>query len=994
MAKTSNTLWLDFRAGLGETILQEYHRSYTTSLDALPRPREQKPSLITMIGSTVKTYAMEKMCPELLPSRVNPGEIHLRPVAQTMDQESPIIIADCELHSLHIWKKVLAGPCAGNIIRRPVAWTKTVGQKFEARDLASVTYARLLSPFTTLLCLFPDDLGGFTGLARMLVTWLKSTAASDLDLATRPRLVIFSRRTLHLSNEKKSTQEFLRVLGQEAQKSFGKLNKIGLQALLSQHFSLVRLVLLPSQHGSTRWPSLYLRLCEDSNDTVQRRLQARSHLSATHFKAFFNLACNHFSQSCVVPFSFIKSSRQSRPVSSELNHHLLSFLHMLDLEKDLHRFAVPVIASSLAFNSGPPGTHVFNPASVFHEHYLDQCETAVHQIQIQKPNVERIERTSCLPALIEESFCLRLAAINPEEKDAASMHLRLLSTFKGRWGRLQSNRTCLTCLAKTPENSLPCGHSLCDLCVRVFAVEKLEEPWTFIFNQCPLCRRAVRATFKLKPPTAGVRILTVDGGGIRGVVALQWLLELENKLDLSRSPSDYFDLALGTSSGALIVLALFMNRWPSSTSLKKFKEFTKLAFRPRMACSFPFFTRFLNMVVALVTDSRYSTSNFESTLIQAFSLPRTMFWNSEGNIKVGVTATTTNDSDTCIFTNYNGIVTRPTDCGYRVVRAVKAIDELQVWEAARMSSAAPPYFKAFMNYHDGGLGGHNNPVRLALWEYRQIWPTQDKEPDILVSLGTGVSRRYEKTVEQTQEEAVLHSRFLPRLFRSFMVLLDGQRTWNDLWNSLPMDTKDRYHRLNTVFDGPEPQLDDIEAMTELEQQTKTSALNNSILASCADNSIASLFYLELDTLPVFEKTHFRCQAYICCRWSPNNLALLRLLTRMARTETKFYVNGRAYSGADQDIMNFVHTSHPYRRPVQFELLHLKEEINVSITGITAAPRNISNCPYVMERLIQDQGLDHHFGREDHQKRKHPVSAEKEIDQHQRKRRQLRSGRIC
>ncbi len=354
---------------------------------------------------------------------------------------------------------------------------------------------------------------------------------------------------------------------------------------------------------------------------------------------------------------------------------------------------------------------VFNPALVFHDHYLEQCETAVHQLQKQQPNVDK---TSCLPSLVKEGFCLRLGTIEPEMGDAANMHLRLLSSLKTKWAHVQSNRTCLTCLSKTPENSLPCGHSLCDLCVRVFGIEKQAEPWTFIFNQCPLCRKTVRATFKLKPPTAGVRILSVDGGGVRGVVALQWLLELENKLDLSRSPADYFDFVLGTSSGmcfhsskiahsdrigALIVLALFMNRWPSSVGLKRFKEFTKLAFRPRMSSSLPFFTHFLNAIVALVTDSRYSTSNFERTLIQAFNLPRTMFWNSDGNIKVGVTATTTNDLDTCIFSNYNGVVTRPADCGvflevmslyiqllksmlgYRVVRAVKPVDELQVWEA-------------------------------------------------------------------------------------------------------------------------------------------------------------------------------------------------------------------------------------------------------------------------------------------------------------------------
>ncbi len=256
-----------------------------------------------------------------------------------------------------------AGRCDGDITRRPVEWTKHVGQKLEPRDLASVTYARLLSPFTTLLCLFPADFGGFVGLARILVTWLKSTASSDLHPATRPKLLILSQRTPQLYNERVSTRDFMKVLGQEAEKSLRKLSKATLDSLISQHFADLRVIVLPSQHGSSRWPALYHRLCEDSEDTAQRRTLDRSNLSAAHFKAFFSLACDHFSQSCVTPFSFIKSSRMSRPVSTELSHHLLTFLCLLDLRKDLYNFAAPVIASSLAFNSGSPGTHSKHPYS-------------------------------------------------------------------------------------------------------------------------------------------------------------------------------------------------------------------------------------------------------------------------------------------------------------------------------------------------------------------------------------------------------------------------------------------------------------------------------------------------------------------------------------------------------------------------------------------------------------------------------------------------------
>lgn len=270
----------------------------------------------------------------------------------------------------------------------------------------------------------------------------------------------------------------------------------------------------------------------------------------------------------------------------------------------------------------------------------------------------------------------------------------------------------------------------------------------------------------------------------------------------------------------------------------------------------------------------------------------------------------------------------------------------------------------------------------------------NKEPDVVVSLGTGVSKKYGGTLEEASTETLLQSRFLPRLFRSFMVLLDGQRTWHEFWNSLPLDARDRYHRLNTEFDGPEPQLDDIRAMSDLEQQTKTSAVTSNTLTPCADNLIASLFYLELDGYPIFDKSVFRCRAHICCRWSSNNLALLRLASRMAKTETRFYVNGRVYTGVDELMINELNNRQPFRRPVEFEVSHLNDLINVSVAGVTTRPRNISNCPYVLASLIQDQGLECVFGREDHQKRKRLVPADGEPHQgRSHKRRNLRSDQI-
>ena len=52
------------------------------------------------------------------------------------------------------------------------------------------------------------------------------------------------------------------------------------------------------------------------------------------------------------------------------------------------------------------------------------------------------------------------------------------------------------------------------------------------------------------------RILSIDGGGIRGVFPAAYLSELENRFLSRRSIASYFDMIAGTSTGGIIALAL------------------------------------------------------------------------------------------------------------------------------------------------------------------------------------------------------------------------------------------------------------------------------------------------------------------------------------------------------------------------------------------------------------------------------------------------------
>src|ERR1039457_962542 len=54
--------------------------------------------------------------------------------------------------------------------------------------------------------------------------------------------------------------------------------------------------------------------------------------------------------------------------------------------------------------------------------------------------------------------------------------------------------------------------------------------------------------------TTMFRILSLDGGGIRGAFAAAFLARMED--ELARPIADYFDLITGTSTGGIIALAL------------------------------------------------------------------------------------------------------------------------------------------------------------------------------------------------------------------------------------------------------------------------------------------------------------------------------------------------------------------------------------------------------------------------------------------------------
>ena len=235
-------------------------------------------------------------------------------------------------------------------------------------------------------------------------------------------------------------------------------------------------------------------------------------------------------------------------------------------------------------------------------------------------------------------------------------------------------------------------------------------------------------------------ILSIDGGGIRGLIPAKLLAEIERELKLKNPDKplyEYFDLICGTSTGAILAIALALGI-PAKELVQFYKEHAQVIF-PK------WYLKVLPSRSRAILTSIYSNKNLRKKLKEIYTAANGGQVPLINDLKTKICIPVFNGNDGQI----NVIKTKHCE---DYVRDYK----LAAHEVALSSASAPVYFPPHtfsfsnefgegvnVNMIDGGIFA-NNPSLIGILEATEKL-NYDFSNVRLLSLGTGKGKHIIKT---------------------------------------------------------------------------------------------------------------------------------------------------------------------------------------------------------------------------------------------------------
>jgi hypothetical protein len=332
---------------------------------------------------------------------------------------------------------------------------------------------------------------------------------------------------------------------------------------------------------------------------------------------------------------------------------------------------------------------------------------------------------------------MSLASLSPVKRRQKALEL-VCHEWKRKSAKQQQeleqhwSSCCMICLRKFAKDCkvtlLKCGHVICELCLD-FTV-KVDCP---IHNNKPFEKIDFAAKI---PKTAGVRILSLDGGsGVRGLIECKILGAIETITGYKIY--QLFDLMVGSGVGGFVALSAALRKDDSRNIALFLAEYTQKRDSLILKRKLPFLKKY-----------KFSSQPLKKQIQSVFGYVKLYDrYDVDPTTPLVAVASKRRGSSAPLpvfFTNYvhsGGL------------EDVKEIDGRQilhdccVWEAAVATLSTPPFHRPLHigsnQYFDGSFVVAN-PSLYALFETQQLWGSPI---DCLISVGSGLSRAVDSKLE-------------------------------------------------------------------------------------------------------------------------------------------------------------------------------------------------------------------------------------------------------
>jgi hypothetical protein len=509
-------------------------------VQGMSNPESQFPSFIYFAGNGNRMKALRALFPQNNVTRKGPaGLVRLHISTATACTENPMIFAESNLGS-H------TGFGDTDILKRPTTnsrrWLINDNLPYRPEELQHEVIRKLIFPWTQVFCVFVSSVAEVKNLKTLLQQRKERITVGGRLVPETMRVVIVLTA---------NGSSLIKIINESVAEMAGA-------DTLPPNLTTLDLSGRGQMTPSVAFEPLRNLILNETQSILIEKKNTHLSFSAVHVKALWH---ENLRMLIEVPtpseLDYLVVARTNYPENPGMITCYSDFLATMSKSSVSGHAICKFLASALLMNAYPPKMHckdltstrcytfkgltmaVFNPNIVFDTLYRHLIEQALNDASSE------LSWKSVLAQFVEA-----FALLNTK-KSSFEVRRSTIGSFYRQWGGLCSTTTCLSCMCRPPEHMMPCGHSMCDTCVVLFGTPGSSAEYHTNLTICPFCGEQFQLTVRRLPPTKGPVILSLDGGGARGIIQLGLLRALERRLGPIQI-KDIPDLCTGSSVGECI----------------------------------------------------------------------------------------------------------------------------------------------------------------------------------------------------------------------------------------------------------------------------------------------------------------------------------------------------------------------------------------------------------------------------------------------------------